>query len=434
MTAEGTSGLVGPGLRDALHRRAARQRHGRRQRRRRDRPHGLAKRGHEHPPRRHHRRRRQPLLVLRRLPLRPRHDRRRPRRCCRQTVPGLPLDRQHARHPRHRHGGRASRAAYASTSCGGSPVATGTPGQLARRGRAQPAGPAQRDDGELHARPRPTRPATSPTARTRSATPSAARRRPSRRSSPTERSGQASTRRASRSPRTTWCRARSRATARTSSSTARWSHSSSASSCSTGGAEQCAADSNDHRHRSTARRSRAPADTTDLGIGPCAMWTTVLPPEHRHLPRRSAGRTPPATCSRSRRITIAGDESEPNDTAATADPFPAGNDIAIEGTFGNTDAYTFTLDAPASVRDRGDEPDRRRAELRGRHAGRPRCRCRTPAGSIVFATDSSGGINSCAIVDGIGAAPTDAGAREPAPPGRTRSCRPAPPARATASC
>jgi hypothetical protein len=108
-----------------------------------------------------------------------------------------------------------------------------------------------------------------------------------------------------------------------------------------------------------------------------------------------------------RRITVAGDESEPNDTVPTADAFPAGNDIAMEGTFGNNDFYTFTLDAPASVR----------IEITSQIGAAQSCEAGTLAGGIqvfdagglTLATDSNGGINSCAIVDGIGPAPTDPG-------------------------
>ena len=173
-----------------------------------------------------------------------------------------------------------------------------------------------------------------------------------------------------------------------------------------GGAEQCTADN--VISGIVGPPGAAPADTADLGIGPCAMWTTVLPPNVDMFPVIN-GANPSSYLLEVRRITIAGDESEPNDTAGTADPFPAGNDIAIEGAFGNTDAYTFTLDAPASVR----------IEITSQIGAAQSCEAGTlaaslqlqnPAGSIVFATDSSGGINSCAIIDGIGAAPTDAGA------------------------
>ena len=173
-----------------------------------------------------------------------------------------------------------------------------------------------------------------------------------------------------------------------------------------GGAEQCTADN--VISGIVGPPGAAPADTGDLGIGPCAMWTTVLTPNVDMFPVIS-GANPSSYLLEVRRITIAGDESEPNDTAGTADPFPAGNDIAIEGAFGNTDAYTFTLDAPASVR----------IEITSQIGAAQSCKAGTlaaslqlqnPAGSIVFATDSSGGINSCAIIDGIGAAPTDAGA------------------------
>jgi len=171
-----------------------------------------------------------------------------------------------------------------------------------------------------------------------------------------------------------------------------------------GGAEQCTAD-----NTITGMFNgpfAPPADTTDLGIGPCAMWTTVLPPNVDIFPQIT-GTNPSDYLLEVRRIAIAGDESEPNDTAPTADPFPAGNDIAMEGTFGNTDHYTFTLDAPASVR----------IEITSQVAAAQSCEVGTlaaslqvqTAGGTILATDSTGGINSCAIVDGIGATPTDAG-------------------------
>ena len=136
------------------------------------------------------------------------------------------------------------------------------------------------------------------------------------------------------------------------------------------------------------------------------MWTTVLPPNVDIFPQ-IAGTNPSDYLLEVRRIAIAGDESEPNDTVATADPFPAGNDIAVEGTFGNTDHYTFTLDAPASVR----------IEITSQIGAAQSCEAGTleaslqvqTAGGIVLATDSTGGINNCAIVDGIGATPTDVG-------------------------
>jgi len=152
--------------------------------------------------------------------------------------------------------------------------------------------------------------------------------------------------------------------------------------------------------------SSAPADTTDLGIGPCAMWTTVMSPNVDTFPIVT-GANPSSYLLEVRRISIAGDESEPNDTVGTADPFPAGNDIAMEGTFGNTDFYAFTLDAPASVR----------IEVTSRIGAAQSCENGTLAGSLqvqdaggsILATDSNGGIGNCGIVDGIGASPTDVG-------------------------
>ncbi len=172
-----------------------------------------------------------------------------------------------------------------------------------------------------------------------------------------------------------------------------------------GGAGQCTAD-NSITSMVGGPFPTAPADTTDLGIGPCAMWTTVLPPNVDIFPV-IAGVNPSSYLLETRRIAVARNENEPNDTAATADPIPAGNDIAMEGTFGNTDAYSFTLDAPASVR----------VEITSRVVGAQSCEAGTLSGSLqvfnaaaaTLATDSSGGINGCAIVDGIGASPTDPG-------------------------
>jgi hypothetical protein len=171
-----------------------------------------------------------------------------------------------------------------------------------------------------------------------------------------------------------------------------------------GGAEQCTAD-----NALTGMINNPfppPSDTTDLGIGPCGMWTTVLPANTDIFPQVS-GTNPSSYLLEARRITVAGQESEPNDTAATATPIPAGNDIAMEGAFGNSDQYSFTLDAPASVR----------VEMTSRIGAAQSCEAGTLAGSFqvsnsmsqVLAADSSGGINSCAIVDGIGASPTDVG-------------------------
>jgi len=136
------------------------------------------------------------------------------------------------------------------------------------------------------------------------------------------------------------------------------------------------------------------------------MWTTVLPANVDMFPVIN-GANPSSYLLEVRRIAIAGDETDPNDTVATADPFPAGNDIAMEGTFGNTDHYTFTLDAPASVR----------IEITSQVGAAQSCETGTlaaslqvqTAGGTVLATDGSGGINNCAIVDGIGATPTDPG-------------------------
>ena len=197
-----------------------------------------------------------------------------------------------------------------------------------------------------------------------------------------------------------------------------------------GGAEQCTADN--VISGIVGPPGAAPADTGDLGIGPCAMWTTVLTPNVDMFPVIN-GPNPSSYLLEVRRITIAGDESEPNDTAATADPFPAGNDIAIEGAFGNTDAYTFTLDAPASVR----------IEITSQIGAAQSCE-----------TGHAGGVAAAAEPGGQHRVRhrqqrrhqqlrdhrrdrrgTDRRrAPQTCPPGPTRSCRPARPARPTASC
>ena len=122
-----------------------------------------------------------------------------------------------------------------------------------------------------------------------------------------------------------------------------------------------------------------------------------------------------------------------NDSAATADPFPAGNDIAIEGTFGNTDVYTFTLDAPASVR----------IEMTRQIGAAQSCEAGTLAASIQVL--NAGG-QECVrhrqqrrhqqLRDRRRhrRGPDRRGDRKPRPPAPTRSWRPAPPARPTASC
>ena len=172
-----------------------------------------------------------------------------------------------------------------------------------------------------------------------------------------------------------------------------------------GGAEQCTADN--VISGIVGPPGAAPADTGDLGIGPCAMWTTVLPANVDMFPVIN-GANPSSYLLEVRRIAIAGDESEPNDTFATADPIPAGNDIAMEGTFGNTDHYTFTLDAPASVR----------VEMTSQVGAAQSCEAgslsggmevRNASGSMVFDNDTTGGINGCALIDGIGATPKDPG-------------------------
>jgi hypothetical protein len=136
------------------------------------------------------------------------------------------------------------------------------------------------------------------------------------------------------------------------------------------------------------------------------MWTTVMSPNVDTFPIVT-GANPSNYLLEVRRITVAADESEPNDTALTADPFPAGNDIAMEGSFGNSDFYSFTLSAPASVR----------VELTSQVGAAQSCEAGTLAGALqifnaagaTLATDSNGGINNCGIVDGIGASPTDPG-------------------------
>ena len=171
-----------------------------------------------------------------------------------------------------------------------------------------------------------------------------------------------------------------------------------------GGVDQCAVDN--QISGMFGGPLAPPPDTNDLGIGACAMWTTVLPANSSIFPQ-VIGPNPSSYLLEVRRITIAGDESEPNDTLATADPFPAGNDLAMEGTFGNSDFYAFTLDAPASVR----------IELTSQIGSAQSCEAGTVAGGLMvfnptggaLATDSNGGINNCGIVDGIGPSPTDAG-------------------------
>ncbi len=176
-----------------------------------------------------------------------------------------------------------------------------------------------------------------------------------------------------------------------------------------GGAEQC---THDNQIQSivfnAAPFATAPGDTTDLGIGACAMWTTVMSPNVDTFPIVT-GASPSDYLLEVRRIAIAGDEVEPNDTAPAATAFPAGNDIAMEGTFGNNDFYTFTLDAPASVR----------IEITSQIGAAQSCEAGTlasalqvfNAGGANLANDNGGGIANCAIVDGIGPAPTDAGAQ-----------------------
>jgi CARDB/Bacterial Ig-like domain len=172
-----------------------------------------------------------------------------------------------------------------------------------------------------------------------------------------------------------------------------------------GGAELCNAD-NQIAGMTNGPFPTPPADTGDLGIDQCGMWTTVLPGDADIFPIIS-GPNPSSYLLEVRRITVAGEESEPNNDAGSATPFPAGNDIAMEGQFGDNDNYTFTLDLPASVR----------IEIASRVGAAQSCEGSTLAaalqitnsGGFTVATDSGGGINNCAIVDGIGAAPTDVG-------------------------
>ena len=103
----------------------------------------------------------------------------------------------------------------------------------------------------------------------------------------------------------------------------------------------------DQRHR--LRSVRAPGRHGRPRHRPVRHVDDGPASEHRPLPH-SRGEPVRATCSRLAGSRSSGTRASRTTRAATADPFPAGNDIAIEGTFGNTDAYTFTLDAPASVR------------------------------------------------------------------------------------
>ena len=183
-----------------------------------------------------------------------------------------------------------------------------------------------------------------------------------------------------------------------------------------GGAEQCTADNT--ISAMVSGPFAPPADTTDLGIGPCAMWTTVLPPNVDIFPG-IAGTNPSSYLLEARRITIAGNESEPNDTPATADPIPAGNDLAMEGTFGNNDFYTFTLEAPASVR----------IELTSRIGSAQSCEAGTLAGGLVSVrrrwvgpspqTPTAGSTTAASWTASGRARPTRAS--QTCPRGRTRS-------------
>ena len=141
VTAEGTPGLPVRVYATACSGHAARQRHGGRRRRCRDRAHEPAQRGDEQPARRHRGRRGQPLLVLGRLPVRPRHHGARGAGAVGDRAQ-LAVDGQHARDPRHRrrrrhHDRRAPRERELRRVA----VATGTPAQLASAGGLAP--PAQ---------------------------------------------------------------------------------------------------------------------------------------------------------------------------------------------------------------------------------------------------------------------------------------------------
>ncbi len=300
-------------------------------------------------------------------------------------------------------GGAVSVALYASTTCAGSPVATGTPTQLAAAAGLAPPEQLNGTTVSYTATAVDAADNTSACSNVLSYT----ERRETTATPEIEPNKIQRSRRRQRhhvlrgSPGLRHVRSDAGMSSSTAPRLRSWSVSSSSTV-----APSSAPWTTDQRHGFGGRSRRPPTRPTSAsaraacGRRSCLRTPTSTP--------SSRARTRRATCSR-----LAGSRSSETRASRTTCLRPPirsrqATTSPSRARSATPTRYSFTLDAPASVR----------IEVTSQIGAAQSCEAGTvaaslqvqnAAGSLVFATDSSGGINSCAIVDGIGPAPTDGG-------------------------